>query len=80
MYGKYNPDLILSGHLHGGLVRLPFLGGLVSPRYRFPKQDAGIYKHGNAALFISRGLGSHTIPLRAFNRAELTILTLTKEQ
>ncbi|MGN0506687.1 MAG: metallophosphoesterase [Lachnospiraceae bacterium] len=76
MYKKYAPDLILSGHLHGGLIRLPFIGGLVSPRYRFPKKDSGFYLSGNSTLFISRGLGSHTIPLRVFNRTEMTLLTL----
>lgn len=79
LYEKYRPDLILSGHLHGGLVRLPFIGGLISPRYRFPKKDSGFCKSSSGMLFISRGLGSHTIPLRAFNRTELTILRLAPE-
>lgn len=79
LYEKYQPDLILSGHLHGGLVRLPFVGGLISPRYRFPKKDSGFYKSSSGILFISRGLGSHTIPLRAFNRTELTIMTLVPQ-
>lgn len=80
LYKKYKPDLILSGHLHGGLVRLPLIGGLISPRYRFPKQDSGFYKSSSGTLFISRGLGSHTIPLRAFNRTELTMLTLVPQE
>lgn len=76
LYKKYKPDLILSGHLHGGLVRLPLIGGLISPRYRFPKKDSGFYQSSSGTLFISRGLGSHTIPLRVFNRTELTIIKL----
>mgnify|MGYP003306193982 CR=1 FL=1 len=77
LYGKYKADLILSGHLHGGLMRLPFIGGLVSPRLRFPGCDSGIVSLKNdKKLFISRGLGSHTIPLRFFNRVEINFLVV----
>lgn len=77
-YGKYHADLIVSGHLHGGLMRLPFLGGLVSPRLRLPKGcDAGLVTMvSGGQLFVSRGLGSHTIPLRFFNRVEINFLVL----
>lgn len=83
LYDKYKADIIVSGHLHGGLLRLPFVGGIVSPRLRLPKGcDAGLIKlpRGNH-LFVSRGLGSHTIPLRFFNRVEVNFLVLkgTKE-
>lgn len=77
MYQRYHADFIVSGHLHGGLLRLPFIGGLVSPRLRFTKQDAGLVKLSDtSSLFISRGLGSHTIPLRFFNRVEVNFLIL----
>ncbi len=75
-YEPYEPDLILSGHLHGGLARLPLVGGLISPRFRFPKQDAGFYRYPFGDLFVSRGLGSHTVPLRLFNRVELHYITI----
>ena len=81
-YDKYKADLVLSGHLHGGLMRLPWIGGLVSPRLRFPGRDAGLIPLDNGKnLFISRGLGSHTIPLRFFNRVEINFIVLkgTKE-
>ena len=81
-YDKYKADLVLSGHLHGGLMRLPRIGGLVSPRLRFPGRDAGLIPLDNGKnLFISRGLGSHTIPLRFFNRVEINFIVLkgTKE-
>ncbi len=83
IYSKYKADLILSGHLHGGLLRLPFLGGMVSPRLRFPAKDAGLSRVSEKSfLFISRGLGSHTIPLRFFNRVEVNFIVLkgTKER
>lgn len=77
LYTKYKADLILSGHLHGGLMRLPLIGGLVSPRLRFPGCDSGIISLKNdRKLFISRGLGSHTIPLRFFNRVEINFLVV----
>lgn len=82
-YEPYQADFIVSGHLHGGLLRLPIIGGLISPRYRLPKgYDSGLLllKHG-AQMFISRGLGSHTVPLRFLNRVEVNFLYLkgTKE-
>lgn len=83
MYQKYHPDFVVSGHLHGGLLRLPLIGGVVSPRLRLPRGcDAGPVKlSGNTTMFVSRGLGSHTIPLRFFNRVEVNFLVLqgTKE-
>jgi len=83
LYEKYHADFIVSGHLHGGLLRFPFIGGLVSPRYRLPKgYDAGLVSlRSGAQMFISRGLGSHTVPLRFFNRVEVNFLILqgTKE-
>lgn len=78
LYENYQADLILSGHLHGGLMRLPFIGGLISPRLRFPGRDAGLVSLDKEnKLFISRGLGSHTIPLRFFNRVEINFLVLS---
>lgn len=77
MYGKYNADFIVSGHLHGGLLRLPGIGGIVSPRLRLPDCDAGLMELSDGSkIFVSRGLGSHTIPLRFFNRVEVNFLTL----
>ncbi len=76
-YAKWGADLVLSGHVHGGIVRLPLLGGVVSPRCRFfPKYDGGIFKEGGSTMLLSRGLGVHTIPVRLFNPGELHVLTL----
>lgn len=77
MYSKYNANFIVSGHLHGGLLRLPVIGGIVSPRLRLPDCDAGLMELSDeSSIFVSRGLGSHTIPLRFFNRVEVNFLTL----
>ncbi len=77
LYKKYRADFIVSGHLHGGLLRLPGIGGMVSPRLCLPEYDAGLIKGPfGQKLFVSRGLGSHTIPLRFFNRVEVNFLIL----
>lgn len=74
-YAGWGADLTLSGHLHGGIVRLPFLGGVISPQMRiFPKYDRGLYKLDDKKLIVSAGLGSHTIPIRINNPAELVVI------
>ena len=63
-------DLILSGHLHGGIVRLPFAGGLIgeSGKSLFPKYSSGIYKEKNAAeMIVSRGADFSLKKMRIFN-------------
>lgn len=70
-------ELILSGHTHGGQLRLPFIGGLIAPgQGLFPKYDAGLYKFDGAKMIISRGLGNSVIPLRFNNRPEVVSVTL----
>jgi len=76
-YASWGADLVFSGHVHGGIVRLPFLGGVLSPACRlFPKYDGGIFKEKNSMMILSRGLGSHTIPVRLFNPGELHVVYL----
>lgn len=80
-YIKIKPDLILSGHIHGGIVRLPFLGGMISPQLKlFPKYDGGQFEENGQVMLVSRGLGTHTIKLRVFNRPELMTITLERKQ
>ncbi|MCR4590208.1 MAG: metallophosphoesterase [Lachnospiraceae bacterium] len=71
-YRKWKPDLILSGHVHGGLIRLPNGKGLISPAYRFfPKYDCGLYEKDGVKMIVSRGAGSHTFNIRINNPAEI---------
>ena len=71
-YADWGADLVLSGHVHGGIMRLPLLGGVIAPSYAiFPKYDGGIYKKGKSTMLLGRGMGAHTIPIRIFNPAEL---------
>lgn len=74
-YDKWGADLVLSGHVHGGLMRLPFLGGVVSPAIRlFPKYDGGLYEGKYGKMILGRGLGTHTLPIRIFNPGELVVV------
>lgn len=79
-YASAGADLVLSGHAHGGQIRLPFLGGLIAPgQGLFPTYDAGTYQEGQTTLVVSRGLGNSLVPLRINNRPELVVITLGKE-
>ena len=75
-YAAWGADLTLSGHVHGGVARIPVLGkGVISPAWRFfPKYDGGIFQQGAHTMVLSRGMGSHTIPIRIFNPAELWVI------
>ncbi len=78
IFAKWGADLVLSGHVHGGLIRLPFIGGVLSPeRTLFPKYDAGEYSYENSKMIVSRGLGNGTIDLRIFNNPELCVIKLS---
>lgn len=79
-YADWGADLVLSGHIHGGVMRLPVLGGVISPSFRlFPKYDGGMFREKNTTLLLSRGLGMHTIPIRIFNPGELIVIHLNKK-
>lgn len=72
----YNYDLVLSGHTHGGIVCLPFIGGIISNQKElFPKYDSGVYTSGLSTMISSRGLGDASIP-RFHNPREVICITL----
>lgn len=76
-YADWGADLVVSGHIHGGIMRLPLLGGVISPKLvLFPKYDGGRFYKKHTQMILSRGLGMHTIPIRIFNPAELVIIRL----
>ena len=76
-YAKWGADLVVSGHVHGGIMRLPALGGVLSPALTlFPKYDGGMFKEDNSTMILSRGLSSHTPPVRIFNPGELIVIDL----
>lgn len=76
-YVKWGADLVLSGHIHGGVLRLPLIGGVVSPDITFfPKYSGGMWKKGDTTMIVSRGMGEHTIPVRLFNPREVSVVEL----
>ena len=71
--------MILSGHLHGGIVRIPGIGGVITPQaFLFPKYSGEMTVEGEQAVIVSKGLGTHTIDIRLFNTPEVVLLTLKK--
>lgn len=77
VYAENSMDLALTGHAHGGQVRIPFVGGLVAPNQGFfPEYTEGVYEKEQTKMVVSRGLGNSMIPLRVNNRPELVVVTL----
>ncbi len=76
-YCRWGADLTVSGHVHGGIARIPFLGGVLSPALiLFPKYDGGLFKRDNRYMVLSRGLGMHTVPIRFNNPGEVCMIRL----
>ncbi|WP_159033351.1 metallophosphoesterase [Ethanoligenens harbinense] len=79
-YADWGADLVLSGHMHGGLIRVPGVGGLLSPYHHFfPRYDAGLHVLGDAKLVVSRGLGDSPLRVRICNPPEIVVVTLRAE-
>lgn len=80
-------DLILSGHMHGGQIRIPKIGGMVCPKTNFisnsgiifPRYLAGEYESNQTKMIVTRGIGNPTILPRLFNRPEICSITLKKQ-
>lgn len=76
-YLEWGADLVLSGHLHGGVVRVPGVGGLITPQFRlFPKYSGELSVKNGKSVVVSKGLGTHTIKIRFLNPAEVIVLHL----
>jgi uncharacterized protein len=69
-------DLMLSGHTHGGQIRFPFIGPVITQSIYRQKYAAGIFNIKNITLYVNRGIGTSGIPIRLFCRPELTILSI----
>lgn len=77
-YPELPVDLIFCGHAHGGLIRIPGVGGLIgTDRRLFPDFDAGQFNNGRYTLIVSRGLGNSVPIPRIFNRPEIVCVELS---
>ena len=75
-------DLILSGHMHGGIIRLPFIGGIIGKNKEnslLPAYVYGEYKEGKATMIVSGGCDKNPQKRRFFNPPEVLIITLQGE-
>lgn len=78
-YSKYDFDIQLSGHAHGGQWILPFIGPVFSPgQGLFPKYARGSFGE-KPKLIISRGIGNAEFPLRLFNHPEIIVIKLNRK-
>lgn len=76
-YSANGLDLVLTGHAHGGQVRLPFIGPLYSPSQGlFPKFTSGLYTDGETQMYVSRGIGNGIAPFRFNDGPELAVIIL----
>ena len=80
VYVQNDIDVTFSGHAHGGQVRIPGIGGLVSPGQGiFPKMTSGIHEKNGSQLVVSRGIGNSLFPVRIFNQPEIVVVTFRKD-
>ena len=78
---KWGADLTLCGHFHGGTIRIPGLGGVMTPQYQFfLPWCAGRFDADGKTMIVSRGLGTHSINVRLHDRPELVCVTLRGKQ
>lgn len=77
MWSELDVDLVLSGHGHGGVVRLPLIGGLIGvDRKPFPKDCSGLLTEGRTTVAVSHGAGG----VRVWNRLHIPTVVLRSEQ
>ncbi|MGN1398843.1 MAG: metallophosphoesterase [Erysipelotrichaceae bacterium] len=80
IYCQYNFDYIFAGHVHGGQMRLPLIGGVYGPNQGlFPKYDCGLYQQGKTKMVISAGLGNSLFPLRIFDNPQLVVVEISAD-
>lgn len=79
-YAGWGADLSLAGHFHGGTIRLPVLGGVMTPQYHFfLPYCAGIFEKNGRRMIVSRGLGTHSINIRFCNLPQVVVIRLEPE-
>lgn len=76
----YHPQLLLCGHTHGGQIRLPLIGGYLARLISGTEYDMGLYKDSNTWIYVSRGIGMTSHPIRLFCSPEITLFNLEFRQ
>lgn len=78
-YSLLGADLTISGHGHGGCIRLPLTDGLLGTQHDLlPSHTAGFYEDSGTKQFVSRGLGNVGHTFRIFNRPQVAVITLER--
>lgn len=79
-YEAWGADLSLAGHFHGGTIRLPWLGGVMTPQFQFfLPWCAGFFEKNHRYMIVSRGLGTHSINIRLNNKPQLIVVRVKKK-
>ncbi len=74
----WGADLTLSGHFHGGTIRLPYFGGLMTPQYQFFRREcAGRFDEGGKTMIAGRGLGTHSVNVRLNDLPQVVVIKLS---
>lgn len=80
-YARWGANLTFAGHVHGGMIRIPWLGGALSPMIHFfPKYDKGLFEENGQYMVLSGGLGNHTFKFRVNNLPEVVSLKLSTDE
>lgn len=79
-YADWGADLSLAGHFHGGTIRLPGLGGVMTPQFQFFLPCcAGTFELDGRYMIVGRGLGTHSINIRLNNLPQVVVVELQPE-
>lgn len=74
---QWGADLTLAGHFHGGTIRIPCLGGVMTPQYQFfLPWCAGSFQQDGKWMAVGRGLGTHSINIRLNDKPQVLVLNL----
>ena len=76
VYAQWGADLTVSGHVHGGLMRIGKRGVIGPDLHLFPKYSGGLYNIDGRTMILSCGIGAHTLPVRIFNPGEITVVDI----
>ncbi|MEG0227313.1 MAG: metallophosphoesterase [Lachnospiraceae bacterium] len=80
-YRTWGADLVVSGHLHGGVARIPGWRGVITPQgFLFPPYSGEKTTKEQSTIVVSKGLGTHTVNLRLCNPAEVVVIHLQSEE